>query len=113
MSGRVFPYPSEIYLWVTPEAFYPARPLVLRGTIMAESWQEAVEIARKEGKEQVYHDFDKNTYGTCRNTERPGHFSIGCYIEHRCICMPASLGPEELARKEKEFLSENPDWLTS
>ena len=63
---------------------------------MADSWLEAVEIARKEGKEQVYHDFDKKTYGICMKNERPGHFSSGCYIEHLCICMSASLSPEEL-----------------
>ncbi len=80
---------------------------------MAASWREAVEIARKDGKEQVYHDFDKNTYGTCMKTERPGHFSSGCYFEHRCICMSAALSPEELERKENEFLYENPDWLAS
>jgi len=80
---------------------------------MAESWREAVELARKEGKEHVYHDFDKKTYGTCRKDERPGHFSSGCYIEHLCICMPASLSPEELEQKENAFLSENPDWLSS
>jgi len=81
--------------------------------IMVESWLEAVEIARKEGKELVYHDFDKKTYGICMKNERPGHFSSGCYIEHLCICMSASLSPEELEQKELAFLTENPDWLSS
>ncbi len=80
---------------------------------MAESWREAVEIAHKEGKEQVYHDFDKKIYGPCMKNERQGHFSSGCYIEHLCICMSASLSPEELEQKEHAFLSENPDWLTN
>ena len=79
--------------------------------MMAGSWQEAVEIAKKEGKEQVYHDFDRNTYGVCTKGEHPGHFSCGVHIEHRCICMPAILSPEELARKEKAFLEENPGWV--
>ena len=78
---------------------------------MAESWQEAVEIARKEGKEQVYHDFDTNTFGICTKGERPGHFSCGVHIEHRCICMPATLSPEDLEKKENAFLRENPEWL--
>jgi hypothetical protein len=80
---------------------------------MAGSWREAREIARKEGKEQVYHDFDTNAYGVCTRTERQGHFSCGRFIEHRCICMPAAMSPEELEQKEKAFLQENPDWLTS
>ncbi len=77
----------------------------------AGSWQEAVEIARKEGKEQVYHDFDTNNFGICTPGEHPGHFSCGKLVEHRCICMPANLSPEELAKKEKVFLDENPEWL--
>jgi hypothetical protein len=78
---------------------------------MAGSWDEAVEHAKKEGKEQVYHDFDTNTYGTCVRAERQGHFTCGTFVEHRCICMPSGLSPEELARKEKAFLDENPEWL--
>lgn len=77
---------------------------------MAGSWREAVDIAKKEGKEQVFHDFDKGIYGTCRRSEHPGHFSIGRYIDHRCICMSATLTPEELEQKEKTFLEENPGW---
>lgn len=79
--------------------------------VVVGSWQEAVEIARKEGKEQVYHDFDTNSYGICAKGEHPGHFSCGVHIEHRCICMPAIFSPEELAKKEKAFLKENPEWL--
>jgi hypothetical protein len=93
--------------------FYQSHLLDIRGKNMAESWREAVEIARKEGKEQVYHDFDKKTYGICMKNEHPGHFSSGCYVEHLCICMSASLSPEELEQKENTFLSENPDWLTT
>ncbi|HVP94301.1 MAG TPA: hypothetical protein VMS89_03925 [Methanoregulaceae archaeon] len=78
---------------------------------MAGSWREAVETAKKEGREEVFHDFDRNTYGACRKSEHQGHFSCGRYIEHRCICMPVSLSPEELEQKEKAFLEENPDWL--
>jgi hypothetical protein len=72
---------------------------------------EAVEIVRREGKDQVCHDFDTRTYGVCKKTEHPGHFSCGSYIEHRCICMPATLNPEELEQREKAFLEENPGWL--
>lgn len=78
---------------------------------MAGSWREARELAKKEGKEMVYHDFDTNSYGICLKEDRPGHFSCGSYIEHRCICMPSDVEPEELERKEKKFLNENPDWL--
>jgi hypothetical protein len=80
---------------------------------MAESWQEARENAQKEGKEMVFHDYDAGSYGVCSKTDRPGHFSCGNYVEHRCICMPADLKPEELEQKEKKFLNENPGWLGS
>ncbi len=33
-----------------------------------------------------------------------GSFREGVFIEHRCICMPAHLIPEELEAKEKKFL---------
>ena len=79
---------------------------------MAGSWREAVEAAKQEGREEVFHDFDRETYGTCRRSERQGHFSCGRYIEHRCICMPATLTPKELEQKEKAFLDENPGWLS-
>ena len=79
---------------------------------MAGSWKEAQECARKEGKEQVYHDFDTDTYGVCSRSERQGHFDCGQFVEHRCICMPASLSAEELAQKENAFLDKNPDWLS-
>jgi hypothetical protein len=78
---------------------------------MTGSWQEAVVAAKKEGREEVYHDFDKGTYGACRRSEHQGHFSCGRFIEHRCICMSAALNHEELEQKEKAFLEENPDWL--
>jgi hypothetical protein len=80
---------------------------------MAESWQEARENAQKEGKEMVFHDYDAGSYGVCSKNDRPGHFSCGNYVEHRCICMPAGLKPEELEQKEKKFLNENPGWLGS
>lgn len=50
---------------------------------MADSWQEAREIAQKEGKEMVFHDFDSGLYGVCMKADRPGHFSCGSYVEHR------------------------------
>jgi hypothetical protein len=37
-------------------------------------------------------------------------FKDGVFIEHRCICMPAYLSPEELEAKERNFLENNPDW---
>ena len=42
--------------------------------------------------------------------ERQGSFKEGTFIEHRCICMPAHLMPEELEAKENKFLRDNPDW---
>jgi len=77
---------------------------------MAGSWKEATESAKKEGLPHVYHDCDTDTFGACRAGETQGTFKGGMFIEHRCICMPAHLSPEELAAKEKKFLSENPDW---
>ena len=77
---------------------------------MAESWKEAKDYAKKEALPQVYHDCDSNFYGACNAGERQGTFKVGVFIEHRCLCMPANLSPEELEAKEKKFRSENPDW---
>lgn len=77
---------------------------------MAESWKEARDCAQKEALPQVYHDCDANTYGACNTGERQGTFKGGVFTEHRCLCMPAHLSPEELEAKEKKFRSENPDW---
>jgi hypothetical protein len=88
--------------------------IILRGIpTMAESWEEVLKIAREEGKEQVFHDFDKKTYDTCMKHERPGHFSSGCYIEHRCICISRFFEPERTGTERTRVLSVNPDWLTS
>jgi len=76
---------------------------------MTSSWHEACAAARKAGLPQVYHDCDADTYGACREGEPQGSFKNGVFIEHRCICMPAHLSPEDLAEKEKKFRAENPD----
>lgn len=78
--------------------------------IMAASWHEALAYAKEKNLPQVYHDCDADTYGACRTGEPQGSFVAGVFIEHRCICMPARLSPEELAEKEKKFRAENPDW---
>jgi hypothetical protein len=77
---------------------------------MAISWREAKECAAQEGLPQVYHDCDADVFGACRPGETQGSFREGIFIEHRCICMPAHLMPEELEAKEKKFLLDNPDW---
>jgi hypothetical protein len=77
---------------------------------MAGSWREAKEVAEREGREHVYHDFDAGTYGACGADERQGTFARGIFREHRCIHMPASLTAEEMEMKEEAFLAENPDW---
>jgi hypothetical protein len=77
---------------------------------MALSWREAKECAAREGLPQVYHDCDDDVYGACRPGETQGSFRNGVFIEHRCICMPAHLMPEELEAKEKKFFQDNPDW---
>ena len=77
---------------------------------MALSWREAKECAGREGLPQVYHDCDADVYGACRPGETQGSFKEGVFIEHRCICMPAHLIPEELEAKEKNFFLDNPDW---
>jgi len=78
---------------------------------MTGSWKEAREIAVRDGVEQVFHDFDTGTFGVCRRNEKQGHFAKGCFVEHRCICMPSALDADELEKKERAFLDENPDWL--
>jgi hypothetical protein len=77
---------------------------------MAKSWKEARECAKRDNLPQVYHDCDDGVYGACNNGEQQGSFKAGVFCEHRCICMPASLSPEELETKEKKFREENPDW---
>jgi len=77
---------------------------------MATSWKEAKECALRDGLPRVYHDYDDNFYGACRDGEPRGAFKNGIFIEHRCICMPSNLTSEELEEKEKKFRSENPDW---
>ncbi len=77
---------------------------------MAKSWKEAQECAAREGLPQVFHDCDAEVYGACRPGEKQGSFSKGTFIEHRCICMPANLSPEELEAKERKFHMDNPDW---
>ena len=77
---------------------------------MALSWKEAKECAAREGLIRVYHDCDTGINGACREGEIQGSFKEGIFLEHRCICMPAHLSPEELEAKEKKFLKNNPDW---
>ncbi|MGB8309777.1 MAG: hypothetical protein WCE65_08050 [Methanoregula sp.] len=78
--------------------------------IMACSWSEALALAREKNLPQVYHDCDTDIYGACHEGEPQGSFRNGIFSEHRCICMPVSLSPEELAKKEKKFRTENPEW---
>jgi hypothetical protein len=77
---------------------------------MAKSWRGAKECAVRDNLPQVYHDCDDDVYGACREGEQQGAFKKGIFIEHRCICMPASLNPREMDEKERKFLRENPDW---
>jgi hypothetical protein len=77
---------------------------------MAISWREAKECAARERLPQVYHDCDADVYGACKPGETQGSFREGIFVEHRCICMPATLIPEELEAKERKFLKDNPDW---
>jgi hypothetical protein len=81
------------------------------GRIMAaKSWKEAKEIAEREGKELVYHNYDAGEYGACPRDTSFGCFVKGEFVEQRCICMPAKFSPEELEKKERDFLAENPGW---
>ena len=77
---------------------------------MAISWSEAKECAARERLPQVYHDCDADVYGACKPGETQGSFREGIFVEHRCICMPATLTLEELEAKERKFLQDNPDW---
>ncbi|MCX6684519.1 hypothetical protein [Methanoregula sp.] len=77
---------------------------------MAISWKAAKDCAAREGLPHVCHDCDADVYGACRPGDKQGSFKNGVFIEHRCICMPAHLTPEELEAKEKTFLRENPEW---
>jgi hypothetical protein len=76
---------------------------------MAVSWREAKECAEREGLPQVYHDRDADVYRACSPGETQGSFKEGIFLEHRRICMPAHLSPEELEAKKKKFLENNPD----
>ena len=78
--------------------------------IMAISLREAKRCAAREGLPQVHHDCYADVYGTCEPGETHGSFREGNFIEHRCICMPAYLIPDEPEAKEKKFLKDNPDW---
>jgi hypothetical protein len=53
----------------------------------ARSWQEAKEIAEKEGEELVFHNFETGEYGACSRMKRFGCFRHGEFIEERCICI--------------------------
>lgn len=76
----------------------------------ATSWKEAKEIAEREGQELVFHNYDTREYGACPRDRSFGCFIKGEFVEQRCICMPAKFSPEELEKKEKDFLKENPEW---
>ena len=78
--------------------------------VMAGSWFEALALAREKNLPQVYHDCDTDIFGACHKDEPQGSFRNGIFSEHRCICMPATHSPEELAEKERKFRIENPDW---
>jgi hypothetical protein len=79
----------------------------------AKSWQEGKEIAEREGKELVFHNFDTGEYGACTRSQSFGCFKEGKFIEQRCICMPVRYSAAELEQKEREFLNENPDWVVA
>jgi len=76
----------------------------------AKSWKEGKDTAVREGKALVFHNFDTGEYGACSPSDRFGCFERGKFIEQRCICMPATLSPEEMEEKERKFLGENPEW---
>ncbi|MDI6719739.1 MAG: hypothetical protein QMD46_09030 [Methanomicrobiales archaeon] len=78
---------------------------------MAQSWEEAKEIAEKEGLELVYRDYDTGEYGAAKKNDLPGHFKVGAWIPHRVFSMPTSAGIDEIRKKEAEFLQEHPDWV--
>jgi len=68
-------------------------------------------MAKREGQDLVYHNFDTGEYGACSRSRSFGCFVKGEFIEERCICMPAAFSPEELEEKEEKFLSENRGWI--
>ena len=76
----------------------------------AKSWKEAKAIAEREGEELVFHNYDTREYGACSRDKSFGCFVKGEFVEERCICIPAKFSPEELEKKEKDFLAENPGW---
>ncbi len=77
---------------------------------MADSWTAARAEAQQRGLPLVYHDFDRKTYGACRREDDCGHFSQGCFVPHRAICMRAGTDPVEMAEKEEAFLKEHPEF---
>ncbi|MDT8357936.1 MAG: hypothetical protein RQ758_05460 [Methanomicrobiaceae archaeon] len=77
---------------------------------MAKSWQQAKEIAKREGLELVFHDLDTGRYGACRRGEKQGAFSCGKFVEHRTIALLAEQTVDEIVGKERRFLEENPDF---
>lgn len=87
--------------------------IVWKIIMAAKSWKEAKEIAEREGQELVYHNYDAGEYGACPRDRSFGCFVKGEFIEQRCICMPAKYSPEELEKKERDFLAENPQWADS
>jgi hypothetical protein len=88
--------------------YIPVRPV----SRMAENWEKAQQECTSKGHELMYHDYDRNTFGTCKKGGEPGHFVQGRFVEHRCICMPATMNPTEAETKEKAFLAENPEWAS-
>lgn len=76
---------------------------------MAQSWEEAKELAEKQNLELVYHDYDTGEYGAANKNDLPGHFKVGAWIPHRVFSMPAAAGTEEIRKKETEFLQEHSD----
>ncbi|MCC7565697.1 MAG: antibiotic biosynthesis monooxygenase [Methanomicrobiaceae archaeon] len=72
--------------------------------VMAGSWSEAKEIARRTGMATVYHDLDADEYGACAPGQKQGHFAVGKFVEHRSVCLPADLSEAELIAKEREAL---------
>lgn len=77
---------------------------------MADSWIAAREEAQQRGLPLVYHDLEKKTFGACRQEDDCGHFSRGCFVPHRAICMRAETDPGEMAEKEAAYLREHPEF---
>jgi len=103
--------PEPVFLGSNPGFNYLSELRISVGRIMvAKSWKEAKAIAEREGQELVYHNYDTGEYGGCQRDTSFGCFVKGEFIEQRCICMPATLSPEELEKKERDFLVENPGW---